>query len=154
MRRSFRRCRNRPELGEDEKTTCSTIVLHDRFSSQLFSRFFMLNPILAATPSPAKGERSSKPQNNCSSTIACEAPTEVSATHHLPPSTAFSVCFPMAPVSTSTAARAAGRLSNAQSTARLSQIRRQFSSSVPARKEIQDAYILSAARTPTGKVDT
>jgi hypothetical protein len=38
------------------------------------------------------------------------------------------------------------------STARLSQLSRHFSSTSPVRKEIQDAYVLSAARTPTGKV--
>lgn len=47
-------------------------------------------------------------------------------------------------------------------TARLSKLaaipafrgQRQFSSSRPALKEIQDAYILSASRTPTAKVST
>ena len=37
------------------------------------------------------------------------------------------------------------------SAARLSQLRSHFSTSSPARKEIQDAYILSAVRTPTTK---
>lgn len=37
------------------------------------------------------------------------------------------------------------------SAARLSQLRNHFSTSSSARKEIQDAYILSAVRTPTGK---
>ncbi|KAJ9202659.1 hypothetical protein DTO280E4_5217 [Paecilomyces variotii] len=36
-------------------------------------------------------------------------------------------------------------------TARVSQIQRHFSTSRPAAKEIRDAYILSAARTPTAK---
>ncbi len=37
------------------------------------------------------------------------------------------------------------------SSARISQIRSHFSTSSPVRKEIQDAYILSAVRTPTAK---
>ncbi|EXJ82848.1 acetyl-CoA C-acetyltransferase [Capronia epimyces CBS 606.96] len=57
----------------------------------------------------------------------------------------------MAPL-TSTAARAASRASSsATAGARLSQMRSHFSSSSAARQEIQDAYILSAARTPTAK---
>jgi acetyl-CoA C-acetyltransferase len=40
---------------------------------------------------------------------------------------------------------------NSRSNARLAQVSRHFSSTTPARKEIQDAYILSAARTPTAK---
>jgi len=36
-------------------------------------------------------------------------------------------------------------------TARLAQMQRHFSSTTPARKEIQDAYIISASRTPTAK---
>ena len=36
--------------------------------------------------------------------------------------------------------------------ARLSQVSRQFSNTGSARSEIQDAYILAAARTPTAKV--
>jgi acetyl-CoA C-acetyltransferase len=40
---------------------------------------------------------------------------------------------------------------NSRSYARLAQVDRHFSSTTPARKEIQEAYILSAARTPTGK---
>ncbi|EXJ87752.1 acetyl-CoA C-acetyltransferase [Capronia coronata CBS 617.96] len=56
----------------------------------------------------------------------------------------------MAPF-TSAAARAASRASSTTASARLSQVRSHFSTSSAARKEIQDAYILSAARTPTGK---
>jgi acetyl-CoA C-acetyltransferase len=40
---------------------------------------------------------------------------------------------------------------NSRSNARLAQVSRHFSSTTPARKEIQEAYILSAARTPTAK---
>ena len=46
--------------------------------------------------------------------------------------------------------RAMSRQSS-KSSARLSQLQSHFSTSSPARKEIQDAYILSAARTPTAK---
>ncbi|KAG9774752.1 Acetyl-CoA acetyltransferase erg10A, mitochondrial [Exophiala dermatitidis] len=58
----------------------------------------------------------------------------------------------MAPF-TATAARAASRASSSASTAsaRLSQMRSHFSTSSAARKEIQEAYILSASRTPTAK---
>ncbi|ERF74427.1 hypothetical protein EPUS_06605 [Endocarpon pusillum Z07020] len=49
-------------------------------------------------------------------------------------------------------ARMATAVSSPRSTQRLSQLNRQFSSSNPIRKEIQDAYILSAARTPTGRI--
>ncbi|KMP02341.1 hypothetical protein DIZ76_010041 [Coccidioides immitis] len=48
--------------------------------------------------------------------------------------------------------RAAVRLgSMPKPTQRLAQVQRQFTSSAARRKEIQDAYILSAARTPTAK---
>ncbi|WEW62040.1 Acetyl-CoA acetyltransferase erg10A, mitochondrial [Emydomyces testavorans] len=48
--------------------------------------------------------------------------------------------------------RTAARLgSMSKPTQRLVQVQRQFSSSAARRKEIQDAYILSAARTPTAK---
>ena len=40
----------------------------------------------------------------------------------------------------------------ARSCARLAQVKRHFSSSSQVRKEIQDAYIISAARTPVGVV--
>lgn len=58
----------------------------------------------------------------------------------------------MAPL-TATAARAASRAASptAAANARLTQMRSHFSTSSVARKEIQDAYILSAARTPTAK---
>lgn len=46
------------------------------------------------------------------------------------------------------------RMGTTSPSASLSQLTRYFSSSRPLRKEIQDAYILSAARTPTGKVHT
>lgn len=49
-------------------------------------------------------------------------------------------------------ARMALRQTPHVSSARLSQVQRHFSTTSPVRKEIQDAYILSAARTPTGKV--
>jgi hypothetical protein len=49
-------------------------------------------------------------------------------------------------------ARMALRQTSRVSSARLSQVQRHFSTTSPVRKEIQDAYILSAARTPTGKV--
>ncbi|KAK7892364.1 Acetyl-CoA acetyltransferase erg10A, mitochondrial [Exophiala xenobiotica] len=60
------------------------------------------------------------------------------------------------PSLTSAAARAATRAtttsaSSASSAARLSQMRSHFSTTSPARQTIQDAYILSAARTPTAK---
>lgn len=35
---------------------------------------------------------------------------------------------------------------------RLAQVRRHLSTTQPVEREIRDAYILSAARTPTGKV--
>lgn len=40
---------------------------------------------------------------------------------------------------------------SSNSSARLSQLQRHFSSSAPVRKEIRDAYIISASRTPTAK---
>jgi hypothetical protein len=49
-------------------------------------------------------------------------------------------------------ARLALRQSPHVPSTRLSQVQRHFSTTSPVRKEIQDAYILSAARTPTGKV--
>ncbi|KIW53335.1 hypothetical protein PV05_08918 [Exophiala xenobiotica] len=57
------------------------------------------------------------------------------------------------PSLTSSAARAATRATSASSTsaARLSQMRSHFSTISPARQSVQDAYILSAARTPTAK---
>ncbi|KAI1616707.1 acetyl-CoA acetyltransferase [Exophiala viscosa] len=51
----------------------------------------------------------------------------------------------------SSAARAASRASSNAAGARLSQVRSHFSTSATARQEIQEAYILSAARTPTAK---
>ena len=39
-----------------------------------------------------------------------------------------------------------------QAAQRLASIQRQFSSSAPQRKEVRDAFILSASRTPTGVV--
>lgn len=51
----------------------------------------------------------------------------------------------------SSVARAASRAPSTAAGARLSQMRSHFSTSAVARKEIQDAYILSAARTPTAK---
>lgn len=51
----------------------------------------------------------------------------------------------------STTFKMAARNQSATSAARLSQMRSHFSTSTPARKEIQDAYILSAVRTPTAK---
>ncbi|KAJ9663205.1 Acetyl-CoA acetyltransferase erg10A, mitochondrial [Neophaeococcomyces mojaviensis] len=54
--------------------------------------------------------------------------------------------MPFAP----SAFRSAARMSS-KPTARLAQVQRHFSSTTPARKEIQDAYIISAARTPTAK---
>jgi len=57
----------------------------------------------------------------------------------------------MVPLTTSPA-RMALRQTPYLSSARLSQVQRHFSTTSPVRKEIQDAYILSAARTPTGKV--
>jgi hypothetical protein len=59
----------------------------------------------------------------------------------------------MAPLPASSA-RMALRQTPHASSARLSQVQRHFSTTSPVRKEIQDAYILSAARTPTGKVRT
>jgi hypothetical protein len=59
----------------------------------------------------------------------------------------------MAPLPASSA-RMALRQTPYVSSARLSQVQRHFSTTSPVRKEIQDAYILSAARTPTGKVRT
>lgn len=59
----------------------------------------------------------------------------------------------MAPLPASSA-RMALRQTPHASSARLSQVQRHFSTTSPIRKEIQDAYILSAARTPTGKVCT
>ena len=44
------------------------------------------------------------------------------------------------------------RNSSAASKQRLSQVQRHFSATTSARREIQDAYILSASRTPTAKV--
>lgn len=58
---------------------------------------------------------------------------------------------PMGPLPASSA-RLAIRQSTHIPSARLSQVQRHFSTTNPVRKEIQDAYILSAARTPTGKV--
>jgi len=56
----------------------------------------------------------------------------------------------------SIAARSSQRLvaqsNSSTATQRLAQVGRHFSSSTAVRKEIQDAYILSAARTPTTKV--
>jgi len=40
----------------------------------------------------------------------------------------------------------------ASSRQRLAQVSRHFSSTSPAKQEIQDAYIISASRTPTAKV--
>jgi len=54
--------------------------------------------------------------------------------------------MPFAPSTFRTAARMSSK-----PTARLAQVQRHFSSTTPARKEIQDAYIISAARTPTAK---
>ena len=54
------------------------------------------------------------------------------------------------PTISSTALRMAAR-NQPSSAARLSQLRSHFSTSSSARKEIQDAYILSAVRTPTAK---
>ncbi|KIW37569.1 uncharacterized protein PV06_10215 [Exophiala oligosperma] len=52
----------------------------------------------------------------------------------------------------STAVRAASRSASAStSAARLSQMRSHFSSSSAARKEVGEAYIISASRTPTAK---
>lgn len=51
----------------------------------------------------------------------------------------------------SSAARAASRAPSTAASARLAQMRSHFSTSSTARKEIQEAYILSAARTPTAK---
>jgi acetyl-CoA C-acetyltransferase len=45
----------------------------------------------------------------------------------------------------------AARSQPSTSSARLSQLQSHFSTSSPARKEVQDAYILSAVRTPTAK---
>ncbi|KAI9737451.1 MAG: hypothetical protein M1834_009605 [Cirrosporium novae-zelandiae] len=53
--------------------------------------------------------------------------------------------------STSRASQTIKRLPLTQPSRRLAQTVRHFNSSAPARKEIQDAYILSAARTPTAK---
>lgn len=47
--------------------------------------------------------------------------------------------------------RTTSRMSLSSSAGRLAQMRGHFSTSSPARKEIQDAYILSASRTPTAK---
>lgn len=46
---------------------------------------------------------------------------------------------------------ATARMSSTNSTARLGQIQRHFSSSPTVRGEIRDAYIISASRTPTAK---
>jgi len=43
-------------------------------------------------------------------------------------------------------------MSVARSGARLAQVQRHFSTTSRAKKEIQDAYIVSAARTPVGVV--
>lgn len=51
----------------------------------------------------------------------------------------------------SSAARAASRVPSGSAGARLTQMRSHFSTSSVARKEIQDAYIISASRTPTAK---
>jgi len=45
-------------------------------------------------------------------------------------------------------------MSAARSGARLAQVQRHFSTTSRAKKEIQDAYIVSAARTPVGVVRT
>lgn len=52
---------------------------------------------------------------------------------------------------TSSAARAASRVSPSNAAARLSQMRSHFSTTSAVRKEIQEAYIISATRTPTAK---
>lgn len=48
-------------------------------------------------------------------------------------------------------ARSIARMSSSKPSARLAQVQRHFSSAPSARQEIQDAYILSAVRTPTAK---
>ena len=57
----------------------------------------------------------------------------------------------MGPLPASSARLALRHTSHVPS-ARLSQVQRHFSTTHSSRQEIQDAYILSAARTPTGKV--
>lgn len=51
-------------------------------------------------------------------------------------------------------AMSSARNPSAVSKQRLTQVQRHFSATTSARQEIQDAYILSAARTPTAKVST
>lgn len=67
------------------------------------------------------------------------------------PSTVFHTLSTMSQLSARTAFRMTRQAQASGALPRLSQIQRQFSTSPAARKEIQDAYILSAARTPTAK---
>jgi hypothetical protein len=85
---------------------------------------------------------------NPAADIACEAPVDSSQSLKLQSS-----CSPysMGPLPASSARLALRQPSHIPS-ARLSQVQRHFSTTSPVRKEIQDAYILSAARTPTAKV--
>jgi hypothetical protein len=69
----------------------------------------------------------------------------------------FSLCCYLIPIHTMslrTARTAMSSLRNSSSASkhRLSQVQRHFSATASARQEIQEAYILSASRTPTGKV--
>jgi hypothetical protein len=68
------------------------------------------------------------------------------------PSTVFHTLSTMSQLSARTAFRMTRQAQASGALPRLSQIQRQFSTSPAVRKEIQDAYILSAARTPTAKV--
>lgn len=52
---------------------------------------------------------------------------------------------------TARTARSAARMASSNPSLRLAQVQRHFSSSPRPKQEIQDAYILSAARTPTAK---
>ncbi len=78
----------------------------------------------------------------------------LTSTHAPPPP---SLCYNLIPIHTMSlrAARTAMsslRNSSTASNHRLSQVQRHFSATTSARQEIQEAYILSASRTPTGKV--
>src|SRR5271154_6783788 len=85
------------------------------------------------------------------STCHTRQPSQVPPALRNPPG--FALLLPIImPVVTPVLARGATRAMSSRPGARLSQLQRQFSSSRPAAKEIQDVYILSAARTPTAKV--
>jgi hypothetical protein len=80
--------------------------------------------------------------------IACEVPKDLDQPQKLQ---SPNLTKSMGPLPASSARFALRQSSHVPST-RLSQVQRHFNTTSPVRKEIQDAYILSAARTPTGKV--